>query len=230
MTRSRAVQIGVIVLACLLAGAAVAADRGLAFSHEAHDQIMPVPCKNCHAFAPGLRTMPNHQLCSICHETEEAAEDAQCSPCHTREDNSVDDLAALFVDDVKFDHDPHQERDCSDCHRNAEALKKRMPGDPGASGAPMAPSCGLCHPDPDSARLAADPAMPFCVDCHQKMGEARSECAVCHDTITRQTIPTHRGAVRISHDDPERWRTEYAEVYRNDPVFCGYCHDEVPKP
>ena len=94
----------------------------------------------------------------------------------------------------------------------------------------MAPSCELCHPNPDAGRLAADPAMPFCVECHRRMGEARSGCAVCHDTITRQTIPTHRRGVRISHDDPERWSTEYAEAHQNDPVFCGYCHDDVPEP
>jgi hypothetical protein len=94
----------------------------------------------------------------------------------------------------------------------------------------MAPSCDLCHPDPDAGRLAADPAMPFCVDCHRKMGEARSECSVCHETTTRGTVPTHRRGVRIAHDDPERWTEEYAEAYENDPVFCGYCHDEIPEP
>jgi hypothetical protein len=230
MTRHRLIHFGVIVLVCVWTGSAVSADRGLAFSHEEHNQMMSMPCKNCHAFGAGKRTMPNHQLCSICHETEEAAEDAQCSLCHTREDNAVDDLAALFADEVRFEHDPHRERDCSDCHRNAEALKKRMPSDPNESAAPMAPSCDLCHPDPDSGRLASHPAMPFCVDCHQKMGEARSGCAVCHDTITKETIPTHHAGVRIAHDDLDRWETEYAEVLRNDPVFCAYCHDEIPKP
>jgi hypothetical protein len=230
MTRHRIVLVGITALACLWAGTAVSVDRGLNFSHAGHDEKMSIPCKNCHAFAPGKRSMPNHQLCSICHETEQEAEDAQCSLCHTRSDNSVDKLAALFIDEVRFDHEPHQERDCSDCHRNAEALKQRMPEDPDASAAPMAPSCELCHPDPDAGRLVADPAMPFCVECHQAMGAARSDCVVCHDSVTRETVPTHRQGVRIAHDDLDRWATEYAEVQREDPEFCAYCHDDVPAP
>jgi hypothetical protein len=218
------------VVALLWAGSAIGADRGLSFSHAVHDQKMSMPCKNCHAFSAGKRSMPNHQLCSICHETEEASEEARCSLCHTRDGNSVDDLAALFVDDVTFDHEPHQERDCSDCHRNAEELKKRMPADSAMAGGSMAPSCDLCHPDPDAGRLVANPAMPFCVECHQKMGEARSGCVICHESITQDTIPTHHAGVRIAHDDLDRWATEYAETHKKDPVFCSYCHDEVPKP
>jgi len=34
----------------------------------------------------------------------------------------------------------------------------------------------------------------------------------------------------IAHDDPKRWKTEYAEVYRKDPVLCAYCHDEPFEP
>jgi c(7)-type cytochrome triheme protein len=230
MNRTRFIQMGILVLVLLWVGSAVCADRGLNFSHAGHDDMMKMPCKNCHAFGAGKRSMPNHQLCSICHEVEEASAEAPCSLCHAREDNSVDGLAALFVDDVAFDHEPHQEKDCSDCHRNAEELKKRMPADSAMAAAPMAPSCDLCHPDPDAGRLAADPAMPFCVECHRKMGEARSDCTVCHESITRETIPSHHAGVKIAHDDLDRWATEYAEVLQEDPVFCGYCHDEIPQP
>jgi hypothetical protein len=230
MTRTRVIQVGIVLFVLGCAAIGIAADRGLKFSHSEHGQVMEIPCKNCHAFGAGKRSMPNHQLCSICHETEQGAEGADCSLCHAREDGSVDDLAALFVADVKFDHDPHREKDCSDCHRNAEELKKRMPADSTMAAGPMAPSCDLCHPDPDSGRLAAAPAMPFCVECHQGMGEARADCAVCHETITRDTLPSHRRGVRIAHDDLERWSKEYVEVQGEDPEFCAYCHDAPPVP
>ena len=105
-----------------------------------------------------------------------------------------------------------------------------MPDDPSQSDTPQMPTCELCHPDPDKARLAADPAMRLCVKCHQSMDESRSECAICHNTITKETLPTHRARVRTSHDDLRRWETEYAEVYRKALVFCAYCHDEPFEP
>lgn len=231
MQKHQVIQLGTIVLAVLWAGAAACADRGLNFSHKGHFEQKKMRCTDCHGMDPARRSMPNHQLCSLCHETEEDAEDAlECSYCHTREDNTVDAFAKHLVDEVKFDHESHREKKCSDCHPRGEMLKKRMPDDPGKSNTPPMPTCGLCHPDPDSARLAAAPVMPFCVECHQRMGESRSECAICHNTITKETLPTHLGGVRISHDDLERWETEYAEVYRKDPVFCAYCHDEIPEP
>ena len=225
--------------ACLWAGAKtgseagteaeseICADRRLNFSHKGHFKKKKMECTDCHGMGPAERSMPNHQLCCICHETDEDAEDAlECSYCHTRADNTVDDLPKLFADEVKFAHESHREKKCSDCHSRGEILKRRMPDDPGKSDTPQMPTCKLCHPDPDTARLAADPAMPLCVECHQKMDESRSKCTICHSRITKKTIPTHHAGVRIFHDDPKRWKTEYSKVHRKDPVFCAYCHDE----
>ncbi len=58
------------------------------------------------------------------------------------------------------------------------------------------------------------------------MDESRGECTICHDSITKKTVPTHRAGVRIFHDDPKRWKTDYTEAYRRDPAFCAYCHDD----
>jgi len=207
----------------------ICADRGLKFSHKEHFKKQKMGCTDCHGMGPAERSMPNHQLCSVCHEIDEDADDAlDCSYCHTRADNSVDDLPRLFADEVKFAHESHREKKCSDCHRRGEALKERMPDDPSKSQGqtPQTPTCQLCHPDPDTARFTADPAMPRCVQCHQSMDESRSECTICHTTITKKTIPTHHAGVRIFHDDRKRWKTEYVEAYRKDPVFCAYCHDD----
>jgi hypothetical protein len=229
--KRRVTQLGLIVLVGLWARSEDCADRGLNFSHKGHFKQKKMKCTDCHGMKPAQRSMPNHQLCSICHETDEDAEDVlECAFCHTRADNTVDGLAKLLADEVKFGHEPHREKKCSDCHPRGEMLKQRMPDDPSKSNTPQMPTCELCHPDPDTARLAADPAMPFCVGCHQSMGESRSECTICHNTITKKTLSTHRAGVRISHDNLQRWKTEYAEVYRKDPVFCAYCHDEPFEP
>jgi len=208
-------------------GPQILADRGLNFSHEEHFKKQKMECMDCHGMEPAQRSMPNHQLCSLCHETDEDAEDAlECSYCHTRTDNTVDKLPKFFADEVKFAHEAHREQKCSDCHPRGEILKTRMPDDPSKSDTPQMPTCKLCHPDPDAGRFAAKPAMPLCVKCHQSMDESRSQCAICHKTITGKTLPTHHAGVRVFHDDPKRWKTEYAKLHRKDPVFCSYCHDE----
>ncbi len=231
MTKHRVTRLGLIVLMGLWAGWAVAADRGLNFSHTEHFKQKEMKCTDCHGMGAAQRSMPNHQLCSLCHETDEQSEEVlECSYCHTRADNTVDELAKLFGDEVKFAHEPHREKKCSDCHPGGELLKRRMPDDPSKSAPPQMPTCELCHPNPDKSRLAANPAMPFCVECHQSMAESRSTCTICHTTITKETLPTHHAGVRIWHDDPKRWKTEYPKLYQEAPTFCAYCHDEPFEP
>lgn len=188
MKALRFLLLGLLVLAGVWTRPSAGSDRGLAYSHEAHFAVLELACTDCHGMEPAERSLPNHQVCSICHETEQGAEDAiECSYCHTRDDNTVDPLTDLFSDEIKFGHEPHRERQCSDCHSRAEMLEKRMPADPSeAMDGPEMPSCQLCHPDPDGARLVASPAKVFCVECHQQMGDSRAECTICHTTITRE--------------------------------------------
>ena len=184
MKTHRVIQLALVVLVGLWAGASKGiGDRGLKFTHEGHSKHMRMGCTDCHGMDPAERSMPNHQLCSICHETDKDAEDVlECSHCHTRKENEVDALARHLAGKVTFRHEPHREQKCTDCHYNGEELKNRMPDDPDSTGPPM-PTCGLCHPDPDAGRFAATPAMPFCIECHVKMGESRTRCAVCHDEV-----------------------------------------------
>jgi len=202
------IQLGLIVLIGLWArsetgatnGPAVEskirADRGLNFSHKRHLQKVKMDCTDCHGMGAAERSMPNHQLCSVCHETDEDAQQSQeCSYCHARRARAVDALPKLLKDEIKFSHETHREKKCSDCHPRGEALKHRMPDDPSnRTNIPLMPTCVFCHPNPDKARFAAEPAMPFCVTCHQSMDDSRSECVVCHKTITRETHhPLRRG-------------------------------------
>jgi len=186
MAKHRVIRVGIIALAGLWAvTASGAGNRGLGFTHRGHREKTRMVCTDCHGMGPAERIVPNHQLCSICHETDEGT-DADCFLCHTREDKSVEARAKLLTGDIRFKHGPHRAQDCTDCHYNGEELKNRMPDDPDSSHNP-APTCGLCHPDPDAGRLAVAPAMPFCVECHKKMGEARARCAVCHKSKKNAT-------------------------------------------
>ena len=147
MKEHRVTPLALIVLAGLCAGSEPRADRGLDFSHKGHFEHQKMKCTDCHGMEPAQRSMPNHQLCSLCHETDEDAEDVlECAYCHTRADNTVDDLPKLFPDEVKSSHEPHREDKCSDCHPRGEMLKRRMPDDPGKSDTPPMPTCELCHP------------------------------------------------------------------------------------
>lgn len=193
MKRHRAVHSGLILLLVLWAGTAASiGDRGLKFTHRGHAEHRSMGCTDCHGMGPAQRSMPNHQLCSICHETDKSAGGAaECSRCHARKDNAVDALTKHLMDGIRFEHERHREQKCTDCHYNGEQLKSRMPGDPDHTGPPM-PTCVLCHPDPDTDRFAATPAMPFCTECHAKTGESLVQCAVCHEEAMKEIQRSRR--------------------------------------
>lgn len=173
-------------------------DRGIEFSHTLHVETHELRCDDCHGFEANERILPNHNLCGVCHEIDEQAEDSRsCRLCHTRDDYSVDPLPRSFTSEVKFEHSPHlaDEIDCS-----------------------------ICHPNPQKRRLAQTPAMPLCMDCHEEHGDSLTACAVCHREITDTTLPTHRGSLRIAHDSPQVWERTHGREYAVDPEYCARCH------
>lgn len=172
---------------------ALGGDRGLRFSHEVHVQGQELGCEECHGFGPGERIMPRQAVCELCHETEATSEQsAACADCHTRAENLVEDSPTTLSAEIRFSHEPHLARACSDCHASRRFTAEEMAAGPG-SGMTM-PTCELCHPGPEAARLPAEPLGEFCFACHERMAASRSECGICHRTITAETAAAHSTA------------------------------------
>lgn len=180
------------------ASAAKKADRGFRMPHATHAEE-GLDCTDCHALGPDERSLPDHDLCSMCHDIPEEADDEACAVCHTRSDRTVAPWVKAISEEVIFSHDPHL----------AQGLE-----------------CAACHEDPDKARLPAGPPMDFCVSCHATTAAELNECGVCHTEIDRDSRPAYRGPVRIAHDVPALWKRTHGREYQEDSLFCAMCHED----
>lgn len=151
-------------------------------------------------------SMPDHQLCGVCHEIDmDATETSSCMLCHTREDLATDPIGRFLDFEQKFSHEPHVARGIG---------------------------CTTCHEDPEKRPLPRGPLMSFCTDCHEReqatiaVSSNITDCATCHNEMTTQTPPTSRGGFRISHDVPGAWERAHGHEFQMSPEFCFYCHEE----
>ncbi|MFC1736605.1 cytochrome c3 family protein [Candidatus Hydrogenedentota bacterium] len=175
-------------------------DRGLRFNHTVHDEHADqgLECIDCHAFEDDM-PMPDHDFCSACHDFDEEDPTAEtCGLCHTKKDYATAPRQKLLRSELKFTHGPHITED---------------------------DSCGKCHEDPDKKPFPSGSFKPFCMDCHEKAGVEMLECAVCHSETTKDTVPTHRGTVKISHDAPRIWENVHGRESQFAPEYCAICHE-----
>lgn len=186
-----------------------ALDRGYIFSHAVHVEAGMDDCTVCHDPAAGNPTAlstPGHDLCSVCHEIpesnmvapEDPLEQEKCTFCHTRPDYSVSPWKSSLSDEVKWQHA---------AHITAEI------------------SCATCHTELDTRSIATMPSKAFCMDCHQQSGPEMNACAVCHSTITMDSIPQFRNGERVAHDSPEIWKKLHGREARVDAAYCAMCHE-----
>lgn len=189
------------------------ADNGLKFPHAIHlSEDLAIDCSACHdtAAESGLPTIPSHDICSLCHELPEGMDSGEYTPellameacnfCHTRPDRSVDQRNAKLTEEIKFAHATHEAAEvaCDSCHGNAQS----------------------------GIKLPKAPMMPVCMECHAQKSPELNDCAVCHNTITKDTIPTMRGDKKIAHDAPWVWETIHGREAQMDPMYCAMCHDQ----
>lgn len=196
--------------------------RGLKFNHALHVE-QGMDCVDCHSIEvpepgpePGpepaddeaalqepvaVPTIPDHEICGMCHEVEEETEEddvSSCAMCHLREDRSVDATLALLDTEKVFKHEPHVDKEVE---------------------------CTVCHADPDKARLPSGPLMDFCVECHETNEPPSTECETCHTTLSDQARPRFRNGARLSHDVPQLWERIHGRESLIDPDFCALCHE-----
>ncbi len=175
-------------------------DRGLTFPHEPHVVGMEMECSMCHDFAEGDVSAPTHELCGVCHDIpEDNPTEETCGICHTRADYTVDPRPSALLADIQFVHTPHIDQELD---------------------------CAVCHEDPDTKPLPRQPLKPFCMDCHGDTRPELNECSVCHETLTKDTIPTSRGGMAIAHGSPDVWEHVHGREARLDANFCAQCHSQ----
>ena len=58
---------------------------------------------------------------------------------------------------------------------------------------------------------------------------ALNDCATCHTTINKDTVPQFRNGQRIAHDAPDVWKKVHGQEAKIDKQFCATCHDANDK-
>jgi len=195
------------LVGCLVLGSCVAgqirgpkrAERGIIFDHDVHTAAN-IECAACHGFDPETPIGPSHELCGACHAIpEHAPTEAACGLCHTEPDYAVTPREARIDPERAFDHNPH--------------LLAGI-------------ACDACHGHPDKNPLPGGWLKPMCLDCHDQVDPALNECSVCHERITKDTVPTMRQGARVLHDSKELWDYLHGRESNINPMYCAQCHTD----
>ena len=126
------------------------------FSHKVHAEV--TDCASCHVKVPQStslndRLMPDHDVCSTCHDVEDTD---NCKMCHYED---VNEPLIQKKSELIFDHKKHvtdQKMECENCHK------------------------GLSEVDYAFESPTALPVMDICADCHNSRKVASNDCATCH--------------------------------------------------
>lgn len=197
------ILLATVLSACATIGAFIGirggSDRGMQFTHKIHE-AEGLDCDLCHELdETGWPEIPNHDLCSVCHEFDEEEPDDRCTLCHTRPDQSVDPFVRRINDEVLFSHQIHNDG-------NVE--------------------CIACHADEERSALTARNTMDWCMDCHALTRPELNECSVCHTLLDKDVRPTTRQGIPIAHENPQLWIKVHGRESRRDLEFCLICHDQ----
>jgi hypothetical protein len=217
------------------------------FSHQQHVVENEIECSVCHQGTDGDMSMPGHEVCSNCHEIDEANPSAECLLCHkAKTPNEIQEQYGVQTDveenEIVFSHKTHIYMDakCDTCHigmsRAATSAKSAQPPLQACLGchndetAPLK-DCSICHIE--SSPINATHKLDWeaqhgleskfgnskCMVCHQQ-----SSCIACHqDTKPKDHTNTFR---KVTHGAEAAWnRTRCMACHQED--FCDRCHDEA---
>ena len=174
--------------------------RGMRFTHKIHEDE-GLGCEDCHpANDEGWPGMPNHDICSTCHDFDMEKPDERCERCHLLPEKGSIPVVRTLGDEIKFTHKEHSDKDVE---------------------------CIACHGDEERRVPKVNNSMEWCMDCHAKKGPELNECSVCHKVLNKDVRPLTRQGVRISHDNPILWEKVHGQESERDLYFCTTCHDEV---
>lgn len=163
------------------------------FNHAVHADL-GADCATCHAGSGDADAagMPDKAACLMCHE----APAGEYAGAHEELINTLDEWEWVVrndFDDVLFSHANHGGFDCADCH-----------GDVGTSAKVTS-----------AVRVSMDGT---CFTCHD---EQRSECSMCHSTISLDSAPPNHDGVWMRAHGSEAWNCSLPEEAGGN---CAICH------
>lgn len=203
--------------------------RVLNFNHNLHLDDAGLECVDCHTemstLKAGQRGIPDHDICSTCHEVED---DENCGTCHLDPDNPVAVPAPGGLYEG-FAHASHisAELECANCHDLARE-EDAVPALPAMADCQTCHlqrqaelDCGVCHLG-ESPEPIDHQAVAWLNDHGLEASLGTSDCAQCHDQASCDVCHQGIGPWDIPHSDDWLFRHS-AEVAFG--AECLVCHE-----
>lgn len=216
----------------------------LHFDHGLHISEVGVSCDDCHSDIqdqePGKRSLPDHDICSMCHDVEDSE---SCGTCHSDPENPVE-VPAIVGKYEGFAHPVHSDLECVQCHGQI-ATSGDSPEIPGMDNCQschlvqdQSLDCATCHqgqrPVPDyhlqltwmddhGLEAAFDPAS--CARCHEQ-----ESCDQCHQGENILAKTPHPPTWMFTHFADAAYGGECLTCHET-RTSCVQCHrSSIPAP
>jgi len=224
ITKRTAAGIVVLLLAvAMVTTGAKTRTRTIRFDHPLHVEENGLSCDECHVnvmqLASGQMAIPNHDVCSACHDT-----DNDCGTCHV----NPDDPEAFVPVQGRyqgFAHKVHGDVTCEQCHGNPAKAEPVIPEMAQCQSCHLDRSgpleCTTCHlgekPKPVDHKLAT-----WDQDHGIEASFRGDECAKCH---TQETCDEcHQGENLTGTPHPPTWIFNHG-IEADWSGECLSCHE-----
>ncbi len=219
-----------LIVAVVMINAEEAQTKKLNFDHSLHIVDMEMECSTCHLdignAAPGQRSIPDHDVCSECHDTDD-----ECGICHVNPDEpeASTGLPGLYEG---FGHKFHNSVECATCHGDVSEDMAHFDYPEMSScqschmsdDAPL--DCGVCHngmsPQPEDHEMSSWKGM----DHGLEASHGTTDCMACHEQITCDSC--HQGTTVFATPHEPNWiANHFAEsAFGGECMVCHETRDE----
>lgn len=212
-------------------------------NHSLHVTDQGIECSACHEIQDtGTPSMPDHDVCSTCHEIDIDNPGEDCAMCHVMSQEAIAagdwfDISPVHppkVDEFQFNHTGLDEASCTSCHKEAPTSTSTADF-LGGNHATLFPelrkrgmdptNCALCHSSISSQNVPDWHRRPDFHSTHGQEVQRIQEglCLTCHTQKQCQTC--HEQTPPESHKRPE-WVHSHGKVGTFDEKACLLCHTE----
>lgn len=215
------------------------------FPHKPHIES-ELTCDFCHAMGEKTVAMPNLEICSSCHDLQDAETFARCNSCHEKlpekvkwESESIVHHKSLFQDrlpdgwrDVQYNHAEQisAEADCLACHAEIKtSVRSSLANLPSMKTAMnvqrewgLSNDCSVCHLELNPFTSPASHANRW-KETHGRLTEfsGKDNCLMCHQEET--CTACHKTEKPRSHNNLFRRKTHGIKA-AFDRAKCLVCH------
>lgn len=217
-----------LVINSILVSSSKQIEKSIIFDHNVHLTDAELSCSDCHLGiqdnAQGKRSMPDHDICSDCHEVDD---DAECATCHIDPDNPEASKGGEFYQG--FAHKPHLSKNlsCIKCHGDIQktGIEPTLPAMTDCQSCHLDQSaslnCEICHlgekPEPENHAL-----LSWNSDHGIEASSNTNICAACHDFTSCEEC--HQGENLFGKPHPVNWIFNHS-VEAVMTSNCMTCHE-----